>query len=220
MKVVIDANYFIDKELPYGEISEGFIPSSVEKELRDKSTEEFYKFYNFNITVRDPLANYVAEVKEAVKDKHYNVSEADIDVIALVLEISEEISNKWIDASNLNAIEEVFCLSKDNGIKSALTLLGLYEDPAFKSKKYKLRCFTCYKLYDEDVDFCKMCGYPTITRVTVIEENGVDKIMFSNNFKYRPKILKDRNGTVIRTEDQKEYKNYLRIKKGNTRGSK
>lgn len=214
MKVVIDTNYFIDRELPQGNVTEAFIPSSVERELKDRHTEEYYQTYGFNITVRDPKEHYVSEVKEACRDKHYGISDADVDVVALMLELSDEINACWIGPDSMDGVEELFCLTKDNGIKAALTFFGLYEDPAFQSRKYRLRCFGCFTFYDKEVDFCRKCGYSTISRVSIVGEGPDERILFKKGFKYKERVLKDENGKVIRTEDQKEY---LRMRDGRFR---
>lgn len=190
----------------------------MERELRDRHTQEFRDFCAFKLTVRDPKERYVAEVNDAVRDKHYGISAPDVDVAALMLELSDAMSDTWIDPSNVDSVETLCCLTKDNGIKSALALFGLYDDPAFLAKTYRLRCFGCYAVYDREVDFCRKCGYDTITRVTVVGEGSAERMMFSKNFRYRPRVLRDRSGVVIRTEDQKEYGRYVRERERRSRG--
>lgn len=208
MKAVIDANYFINKEFPVQDINEGYIPSSVEQELKDKLTKEFYELYSFKISVRDPKEEYITEVQESIKDKHFGLSLADIDVVALTLELSDEIESVWIDEHNMNSSQKLLCLTKDNGIKSALVALNLYNDPDFQARKFKLRCFTCYTTYDTKVDFCRKCGYNTLTRVTVLGKGPNEVICLKANYKFKPKVLKDERGIILQSADQREYIQY------------
>ncbi|KAI5150173.1 hypothetical protein ENBRE01_1339 [Enteropsectra breve] len=213
MKAVIDANYIFGRDIPSIEISKGFITQAVRNEIKDKASNEYYDFYSFQIEIRDPQEKYVQMVRDEIKNKHYGVSSADISVIALTLELNDEISNEWLGPDNTQDAEEVVCLSKDNGIKSALGLFGLNDDPEFENKTYKLRCFTCYKVYDTHVDFCKRCGYGTITRVSVLGEGENERILLKKNFRMKPKILKDFRGVEIKSEDQREYSIYQKEKR-------
>lgn len=208
MRVVIDTSYFIDRDIPFKNITVGYIPESVERELKDTQTCDYYKLHDFTISVRNPKETYVAEVKEAVQNKHFSISEADVDVVALMLELSDELNSEWIGKESLMDVEQLVCLTKDNGIRSALSLFDLYDDPHFLVKKYKLRCFGCYEIYEKDVDFCRKCGHNTIARVSVVGEGENERVLLSKHFKYRPKVLKDDKGVVIRSEDQKEYIKY------------
>lgn len=102
----------------------------------------------------------------------------------------------------------------DNGVKNALNLFGLLNDTNYQDKVFKLRCYSCNKMYDHHVDFCSSCGYNTITRVSVIIEDGKEKILLKNNYVYRKKKpLKDRKGVELIAADQKEYIEYLNTKK-------
>ena len=78
------------------------------------------------------------------------------------------------------------CLSKDNAV------FNLVNDTSYQDKKFKLRCYACTAMYDAHVDFCKHCGYNTITRVSVVNEDGKEKILFKKNYIPKPKIIKNK----------------------------
>jgi len=206
MRAVIDANYFIDRDIPFANITAAYIPESVERELRDRLTSEYYRLYSFGIHARSPGASYVAEVTEAVENRHFRISRADIDVVALMLELSDEVGSEWIGEESLGCDTGLICLTRDNGVRSALALFGLYEDPEFVARRYMLRCFACYEMYERDVDFCRKCGHNTITRVAVVGDDN--RVLLSKHFKFRPRVLRDSRGVVIMSEDQREYARY------------
>lgn len=207
MIAVVDTNYFIDKEPTITDITRGYIPQSVKSELIDKLSAEFYSLYSFKIDIRDPKPCYVTEVREATRNKHYNLSEADTDVVALVLELSDERNMQWQGADGTPS-EDIVCLTRDNGIKSALQSLGLCTDLSFQERRYKLRCYACFTLHEKEVDFCKKCGYNTLTRVTVIGEGADEQVLLKENYRYRPKVLKDGKGNIFYAADQREYIQY------------
>jgi RNA-binding protein NOB1 len=207
MKVVIDANYIIDREIPSQGISNAYVPSSVEREIKDRSTLDYLDFYTFMITIRDPSDDYVKLVRDKVRDSLLYLSQADIDVVALTLELSDEVGDTWIGPDNAENQSCVTCLSKDNGVKNALNLFGLLNEVNYHSKKLMLRCYACSQMYDKPIDFCTSCGYNTITRVSVIEG---DKVLLKKNYQPRPRFLKSRSGIPIISADQKEYIQHLR----------
>lgn len=208
MIVVIDTNYIIKQLVPVEKISVGYITSSVQREIKDKTTMEYFQFANLNIIIKDPKDEYVNRVKNAIQNKHFGMSDADIDVVALTLEISDELSSSWIDQTNITNLENVVCLTDDNGVKSALLIFGLCSDESFSIKTFKLRCYACYTIYDKHVDFCKNCGYSTITRVSVSEKNGETKVYLKSDYKPKNKILRGPKGMVFECADQKEYIKY------------
>ena len=211
MIAVVDANFFIDKETLHSEISQIFVPSSVVAELRDRQTAEFFDFYAFKVTVRDPEEAYVAEVREHVRNKHYQLSGPDVDVVALTVELEDRGSMEWSGAGAAAPAEEVRCLTKDNGIKSALLSMGCFVAGEFQEKRYKLRCFACFALYDEEaLDFCRKCGYSTVNRVAVVGEGADEKVLLKASYRYRPRIVKDAAGRVLRSADQREYVQFKR----------
>lgn len=206
MRAVIDANYLIDRDVPFAGITAAYIPESVEAELRDRATAEYYRLYSFAVHVRRPSASYVAEVAEAVENRHFGVSSADIDVVALMLELSDEAGAEWVGEESLGRDTGLVCLTRDNGVRSALALFGLCGDPGFEARRYMLRCFGCYEMYDHAVDFCRKCGHNTVTRVAVVGDDN--RVLLSKHFRFRPRVLRDSRGTVIRSEDQREYARY------------
>lgn len=212
MKVVLDANYIINKEIPTQKITEAFIPNSVFNEIKDKNSQDYLSLFSFMITPRDPQAKYIAMVSSKIKDSLLYLSETDKEVVALTLELIDEQNSTWIGIDNIKDIQKIECLSKDNGVRNALNLFGSLNDDMYANKVFKLRCYSCYTMYDTHVDFCKNCGYNTITRVSVIQENGVDKILLKKNYTYKSKTLKDKDGNLILAEDQKEYIRYLKDK--------
>ncbi|KAI5175609.1 hypothetical protein PAEPH01_2177 [Pancytospora epiphaga] len=220
MKAVIDSGYFIDCCIPQEQITEGFIPQSVRDELKDKLTDEYYNLYSFKITIQNPNEMYVEEVKKAIASKHLLLSDADIDVVALMLELSDNEDSKWISAENIGETSTLCCLTKDNGIKQALLIFGLYGDPEFCNRRFKLRCFSCFALFDDEVDFCKKCGHNTITRVTIVGEGDNERILFSKNFRFKPRILKNSKGEVISSGDTRKYEQYKEKQGGRLKGYK
>lgn len=215
MKTVVDASVLIDKDFQFTGIDEVFIPTSIKNELKDKSSVDFYQFCGLVITVRDPKPEYVSEVIEFIRDKHYGLSFPDIDVVALSLEVSDEIYGQWIDSSSVQRKDQFICLTKDNGIKAALTALNIYTDPNFKTHKYRLRCFACFTMYDKQLDFCRKCGHNTITRVSVSGEGENEQVHLVSNYKFKPRVIKDQKGNVFHSADQPEY---IRFKERQARG--
>lgn len=207
MKVVVDANYIINREMPVQGISQVYITSSIEQEIKDKSTQDYLSSYAFMITVRDPSDDYVEFVKGKVKNSLLYLSQADIDIIALTLELSDEAAEVWIGPDNFENQSYVTCLSRDNGVRNALNLLGLLNEVDYQNKKFMLRCYACSQTYDKHVDFCANCGYSTITRVSIAEDG---RTLLKKN--YRPKLrsLKSKDGVPIISADQKEYIQHLR----------
>jgi RNA-binding protein NOB1 len=211
MIFILDTNYFISREIPtnYNSNDTIYTTSSVDLELKDKQSIDYRQIYSFLIIVKEPSEKYIQMVKEKIKNSLIFLSSTDIDVVALTLEISEEISNQWIDPNNIDELEIVKCLTKDNGMRNALSLLGLLNDQLYKDKKFKMRCFACFKIFDTKIDFCPSCGYSTITRVTVIDTDEGEKVMLSKNYNPKAKELKV-HGIKILSEDQKEYAQYLK----------
>lgn len=209
MIAILDTNSIICREIPKDGLTAAYITPSVEIELKDKQSIDYRQDYSFLITVRKPSEKYVKMVVEKIKQSFLFLSPTDIDIVALTLEISEEINNQWIGTENLDSIETVKCFTRDNGMKNALSMLGLLNDPIFQERKYKLRCYGCFKVYDQQVDFCSKCGYNTISRVTVIDTDEGEKLLLSKEFSPKIRELKF-NGIPIVSADQKEYKEYLK----------
>ena len=72
-----------------------------------------------------------------------------------------------------------------------------------------MRCYACYMMYDEEMDFCTNCGYSTITRVAVMDEGNKERILLRKNYIPRRKVIKDSRGKEIISGGQREYRQYL-----------
>ncbi|ORD99858.1 hypothetical protein A0H76_43 [Hepatospora eriocheir] len=182
VKAVIDTGYFIHQKLNLDEIDEGYITDGVYEEIKDNFAREFFEFMAIKIKLRNPQTDSINEVKNIISERHLNLSDSDIGVVAFTIELMEEDSMKWITKENIDKINKVLCLTTDNGVKAALKLIDLYEDKDFGSKKFKLRCYTCYTVFDKDIKICSECGYETITRVTVIEKEGKELICLKKGY--------------------------------------
>lgn len=205
MVVVIDANNIIHREILANGVEMIYTTSSVVKEVKDEDSKQYLEANMFRITLRDPMDEYIEYVRKTISSELLYVSSTDIDVVALTLQLSEEIGNQWISADNINEDRIIRCITRDNGMRNVLNKLGLLEAGEYVEKKFKLRCYACSKMYDRHVDFCKECGYNTITRVTVLQTDEGEKVMLKKNYMPRVKILKGDNGVEIIAADQKEY---------------
>lgn len=213
MIAIVDTCYFL-KRGPFNQsITKLFVTSSVIKELKNEESKEYFNLYKYMIEIREPSEKYIKFVQEYICKKMLNLSYTDIEIVALTIEINEVYSCTWIDSTNINSIEEVICLTMDNGIKQCLRYLNLYDDINFASKIYKLRCFGCFSMYDEKLDFCKKCGLNTLTRVSVLQnENNNGTVLLKKNYKFKPKILLDKKGVELKSLDQREYIHFLKTK--------
>ncbi|KAM0680705.1 Nin1 binding protein [Glugoides intestinalis] len=219
MIIVLDANNIIERDIPEDGDIEMYTTKSVIDEIKDEETRQYLDSRLFQLTIREPLEEYVIQVSESIKNKLLYLSKTDIEVVALTLELTYEMEEEWIDHMNMNKDKTVRCNSKDNGVRNALNGLNILNDHSYTMKKFKLRCYACFQVYDSHVDFCKACGYNTITRITVIESADGEKLMFKKNYKPRTKVLKTHAGVEIRTEDQKEYSQFVRQRERITRQS-
>lgn len=210
---IVDTCYFL-KRGPFNQsIKKLFVSSLVVKELKNEESKEYFNLHRYMIEIREPLDKYIEFVQDFLSKKMLNLSYTDIVVVALTIEINEIYSSTWIDSTNINNIEEVVCLTMDNGIKQCLRYLNLYDDLTFSSKIYKLRCFGCFSMYEEKLDFCKKCGLNTLTRVSVVQnENNNGKILLKKNYKFKPKVLIDKKGVELKSIDQREYIHFLKTK--------
>jgi hypothetical protein len=68
-----------------------------------------------------------------------------------------------------------------------------------------MRCYTCFCIYDKELDFCRRCGYNTITRVSVSIGADGYKVHLKKNYNYKTREIRDKNGKAIKSEDQREY---------------
>lgn len=210
MIAVVDACYFFRREKIDQKITKIIVPSAVERELLVEETKDHYYTYKYMIEIRDPAQEFIDFVHKRIQDKHFGLSGPDIEVVALTLELQNELSNVWIDPSNIKDIDEVVCLTTDNGIKNALKLFDLGNE-VLQRKEFRLRCYACFSIFKEHVDFCKKCGLNTITRVSVlIDENNNETVLLKKkfSFKNKAKVLVDERGVELKSLDQREYVQY------------
>lgn len=210
MIVVLDANNVIQREIPAHGNEKTYITDSVIKEIKDRESLEYLESHLFHIAVREPKDEYVQQVSKAVEGSLLYLSEADVSVVALTLELTEELAEEWIGADNIGSGRAVKCISKDNGVRNALNKLELLNDAMYFEKKFKLRCYACSEMYDSHVDFCKICGYNTITRVTVVDTGDGERVLLKKDYMPRRKVLKGPGGVEILSADQKEYTKLVR----------
>lgn len=213
MIAVVDTCYFLRRGSINQNIKKIYIPNSVKKELINEQSLEYYNLYKYMIEIKNPSESYVNYISLINKKMHLNLSNADIDIVALTLELHEIFCSTWVDTTNLNELDEVVCLTLDNGIKQCLKHLDIYNDDKFISKIYKMRCFACFAMYDEKLDFCKKCGMNTITRVSVVlDENNKEKVLLKKGYKFIPKVLYDKKGVELKSSGQREYEHYIKSK--------
>lgn len=198
MIVILDANIFIAKTHNLASYKKIITTPSVIAELKDLDTILYATIHNFNIEIENPTKDFVEIVKQLNEDKNLLLSPADIDIVALTLQYASEKFNTWITNDTIYK-----CLSNDFGVKQALKHLGI--DNEVQEKIWKFRCYCCYKIYNSKLDFCTACGYKTITRVSVRIENGKEIVNIKKGFVVKDKELIDKNGVVIKSEDQREY---------------
>lgn len=210
MIVVLDANNIIQREIPSDGYNKIYVTDSVIGEIKDQQTLKYLDLNIFNITVRNPKPEYIETVVKKISHSLLYLSNTDIEVVALVLELTEELNDEWIGDDNLNSEKIVRCFTKDNGVRNALNLFGILNDANYRDKKFKLRCYACLKVYDTHVDFCKKCGYNTVTRVSVIDTDEGEKILLKKDYKPRNRTLKTSNGIEVHSEDQREYLQLLK----------
>lgn len=93
MKVVLDANNIIHRKMNIDGVTSAYITTSVLNEIKDRSTQDYLSIFNFLITIRDPKDEFIKAVQDKTKDLLLYLSPADIDVVALTLEINQEINS-------------------------------------------------------------------------------------------------------------------------------
>ncbi|ORD93801.1 hypothetical protein ECANGB1_1537 [Enterospora canceri] len=194
-----------------------YTTEGVDNELRDKESREIIGQKYVNLKVRNPSEESIRKIREFLIDKKSNLSCVDIELVALFYEIHREVEeengqDEWITAENYRKIKNVVMHTDDNGIRGVLDGLGLQES-GLSDKYYKYRCFTCFRIYEDDIDFCKSCGYKTITRVGFIIKNGTEVMCLKKGYEQKEKKICDKNGNEIGCEDTVEYKKYIKHKK-------
>lgn len=200
MIAIADTNTFIKREIDQSKYSAIYVPTLVNKEILDTNTREYYSSI-YNIEVRDPLLEHIQVAARVAEANNLLLSRPDIHVLALFIELQQQF-NVWL--SKDDGIE---CLTKDNGILEALTILGFAG--GVREKKWVFRCFTCFAVYDKSTEFCR-CGYNTVTRVSCRVEEGETVLNLKKGYKYKSKELLGKNGKRITSPDQKEYTQMIR----------
>ncbi|CAD27008.1 hypothetical protein [Encephalitozoon cuniculi GB-M1] len=213
MIAVIDTGCLIEKQIPTDKVIRGYVTESVVNELQTAESRGYLEFFSFMIKVRNPSGEYVERVRKDLRGKASNLSDTDIDVVALTLELKDEVSGMWIGPGSPEQ-EEVLCLTNDNEIKNVLSHYNLYEGPGFSVRKHKIRCYGCFSIFTENLDFCKRCGHRTLTRITVADTEDGETVFFKRGYQYRkPRVLKNSKGVELRSADQREYVQHQKMVK-------
>ncbi|AFN83653.1 putative nucleic acid-binding protein [Encephalitozoon romaleae SJ-2008] len=211
MIAVIDTGYLIERLLPTEGLIRGYVTDSVINELKTAESRAYLEFLSFMIEVRNPSEEYVTKVKNDLRKEVNNLSDTDIDVVALTLELKDEVTEMWLGPESPEQ-EEVICFTNDNGIKNVLSRYSSYDDPEFSARKYKTRCYGCFSLFSENLDFCKKCGLRTLTRITVADTKNGEMMFFKKGYQYRkPRTLKNTRGVELRSADQREYIQHQKV---------
>ncbi|KAI5170836.1 hypothetical protein NEFER03_0295 [Nematocida sp. LUAm3] len=211
---VVDASSIIEGNIREVEFTQGYIPSSVHAELKCEKSRERLLLYEHKIQIRDPKEESIEEARKAAESLgHTALSLPDIHLAALALEISKESDSSfssWISQETLPN-SEVITVTNDMVLKQVISCLGVMNYDGFYegTKNYLQKCFTCNKIYmqTQKVDFCKKCGYSTISRVSYRMENGEITLNLKKDYVYQEKKIYHR-GKEIKSQDQKEYKWY------------
>lgn len=204
---IIDANYFINGQLNDIAFSKRYTTSLVWEEIKDTSSAEYANFNKYRIDIRDPKCSTIAAIKETLADKNLLLSEADISLVGLCVDLNEELFDSWQGPSS-GIDNNIVCLSNDHGLLQAISYFNLKGSKKVMQKDYKFRCYVCFEMYEASKDFCKKCGYQTLSRVSVSEVDGKLKVHLKKGYVAKNKQLKDNHGRIIRGEDQREYKKY------------
>ncbi|EPR79059.1 NOB1-domain containing protein [Spraguea lophii 42_110] len=208
---IIDTCAIINHHL--NNITKGYTTKLVIEEIKSMDALLYYKSIESKIEIVPVEEKYILEVMKVVDEHNILVGDTDISVIALTLQKSieaDKLKDCWISKYNMdkvNKFNNVKCLSTDYGVVSALKALSLVNGNL--DKEYKMRCYTCYKIYDKKIDFCSKCGYNTITRVSVRQDKNGIVPNLKYNYRYNRKEMKDKHGNIIKSTDQKEYKNII-----------
>lgn len=213
---ILDSGIFIKKEIvDFRDNVMLYTTENVIEEIKDDQTKMFFNERYFNIVVRNPSIESIKNIKEFIKKTNNNLSECDISLIALTYELYNEIHGQWISDTNYkNNISntKITLLTYDIGMQSIIKDLGMGEF-TISEKYFKYRCFACFSVFNEKVDFCKLCGHKTVTRVAFIKEDGKEIMCLKKGYNYKEKIIKDKKGLNIVCEDIPEYKKYVRYQR-------
>ncbi|OAG31977.1 RNA-binding protein NOB1 [Nematocida displodere] len=216
---VIDASALIQGLLEVVEFDQGYIPESVFAEVKCELGRERLERYSYKLEVRNPKEAHIATAQKKAEELGFTgLSKQDLDLAALSLELIEELPtaiSSWMGPKDTSIENEVVCITSDGALKHVLLLLGVSLHDGFTAdeKKYVQRCYTCQKIYkgSRKIDFCSLCGYGTITKVTCTEDNNGTHLHFKKDFINRPQTITFK-GKPIRSSDQKEYKWYRQTK--------
>lgn len=143
-QLVADASALIGG-FPYSGIRTLFISPLVEAELQGLEGVDLLKAAN--LEVREPTSSSVEKVEDAARETgdDARVSEADIEVLALALELDLPI------------------LTDDYSIQNLAHHLGMAYIPVgekgiTRKIEWTYRCKGCGKYFDERVETCPVCG--------------------------------------------------------------
>ncbi|EIJ87491.1 hypothetical protein NEPAR06_0074 [Nematocida parisii] len=214
--LVIDASAVISSELSEMEYSKGYIPQAVADELKCQKSNELFSLHTCKIEIRNPSEKYIKIAQEKAAELGYScLSDQDIQLAALSLELSAEYNSlfsSWMNTENIDSTTEVVTVTRDMTLKNLIATLGLQLHDTFlqSDKKYLQRCYTCARIYktEEKIDFCKSCGYATISKVSYTEKNGKIELFLSKNYTHKERKIYTRRGKEIKSEDQKAYTDY------------
>ncbi|ELA48215.1 hypothetical protein VCUG_00256 [Vavraia culicis subsp. floridensis] len=212
MIAVIDTNIIIQRKLSEYEFEKGFITPAVLVEVRGEDLNNYLDLYTHKIELVQPDELYLEKVYGLQKEKNLLLSKADMEVVALTLQLNESFErerlNGWITRENIN--ERVECLSLDNGVQQCLRLFKRTDGGAVDERNFMFRCVSCFTLFDNKLDFCKRCASHLISRVSVKKENGKIKVFLKKGFRLKKPLLKDKYGNLLRSEDQNAYKRHVK----------
>ncbi|TBT99506.1 putative nucleic acid-binding protein [Hamiltosporidium tvaerminnensis] len=207
---IIDTSSLIKRNIKIMNYTKFYTTTSVINEIKDNETLAFYNLNSYKIEIMNPSTIYIERIEKINIEKQFKLSNTDVEVVALTLQLYEDNMQGWISIENVNTLESVVCLTEDKSMISALCACGVISDGFNVQRNYKIRCFTCYKIYDNDIDFCKKCGYNTLSRISFTETNEGIKFHFKKNFNYCVKDIKDKYGKPIKSADQRNYEIYKR----------
>ncbi|EHY64476.1 hypothetical protein NEAUS04_1556 [Nematocida ausubeli] len=219
--LIVDASAVISLTLSEMGYTKGYLPQVIADEIKCQDSSKLLSLHMCKLEIRNPTEESIKIAADKAAELGYTgLSAQDIELAALALEVSNEytsIFSSWLGQDTLDSTTEVVVVTLDIALKNLVTHLGLQLHDSFKenNKKYLQRCYTCTRIYKTDVkqDFCKSCGYHTISKVSYTETDGKIELNLSKNFKYTEKKIHTHYGKEIRTQDQKEYKQYKRAER-------
>ncbi len=121
------------------------------EEVKDKDSRRSLEVYSEKLKVLEPKEESVRKVKEAAKELGERLSDTDVKVIALALDLDATV------------------LSDDYGVLNVATYLGLNARPV-RTKGIKENvmwvnyCPFCKVEYPPDVEVCPRCGAKVVRR--------------------------------------------------------